>query len=303
MTPVFPRFKTLRVEDYASLAGFVEQFPVYSDFNAISLLTWGVNNSTRYCFLNSNLVIQLRDYVTNEAVYSVLGTHDIPDTLKLLLAYPDIEQLDLVPEFTVQVLKLELPENSFEITPQRDEYDYVYSVARLAGLEGPDYRKFRRSLSNFDTKNVLNPKLRLIKHDDELALGQILNLTKFWRSLRSREFSDAAAEYYAIRRAVHFSKHLPIDTWGLFEQDLLLGFVMTEDIGEHTVLHFEKANTALPGTGSVLKHEVFKALHERGQKLLNYEQDLGIEGLREAKLSLKPDWYMRKYSIRNKSGR
>lgn len=302
MNPIFPHFKTLKVEDYGLLAKYTEQFPVYSDFNVVSLLTWGVNNSTKYSFLNGNLVIQLRDYMTNEAAFSLIGTKNITETARSMLDQPEINQLDLVPEFTVQRLKQEFPNHKFEIEPQRDEYDYVYSIARLASLEGPDYRKFRRSLSNFDTKNVLNPKLKLINHDDELALGQILNLTKYWRSLRSREFSDAAAEYYAIRRALHFAKYLPIDIWGLFERDLILGFVMTEDIGETTVLHFEKANTALPGLGSLLKHEVFKELHKRDQKLLNYEQDLGIQGLREAKLSLKPDWYMRKYHIRNKKG-
>ena len=297
MKPQFPHFKTLKLEDVKALESFVSQYPIYSDFNVVSLLTWGVNNSAQYCLLNKNLVIQLRDYTTKEPVFSIMGTNNVGATIQTLLEDLRIKQLELVPEITIHALQMGLSQHPFVIKPQRDEYDYVYSIARLASLEGPDYRKFRRSLSNFDTKNILNPRLKVIKPTDELALGQMLSLTKHWRSMRSRNFSDAAAEYYAIRRAIHYAPHLPIEMWGLFERDLMLGFIITEDIGDQTLLHFEKANTALPGLGSVLKHAVFAALHKRGQRFLNYEQDLGIEGLREAKLSLKPDGYMRKYSV------
>lgn len=297
-TPDFPRFKTLRIDDFASLSLFVNQFPIYSDFNVISLLTWGVNNSVQYSFLNNNLVIRLRDYNTKQLSYSVLGANVIARTFIQLAAACSLTQLERIPEIVIEKLE-ENEKPSFIITPARDEDDYVYNLEDLARLRGPDYRKFRRSLSNFHSKNDLQPVFMKINNTemDMHMYVEMLNLTKKWRVARTKNFEDTSFEYYAIRRALHYAAQLPVDMWVLIERDNPLGFIITENINEHTVLHFEKTDISVPGVGSYLKHNVFKALHESGQQFLNYEQDLGIAGLREAKLALRPVGFMKKYSV------
>ncbi len=297
LNPSFPVFKTLQIDDMPVVSQFVGQFPVYSDFNFVSMFTWGVNDTTQYSFLNGNLIIKLRDYNTGEDSYSIIGITSVSNTVQQLIEQFGLPSIDRVPQITVDALRAERTENKFHVDEQRDEHDYVYGLKELVALEGPTYRKLRRSLSNFSTKNEISPELKKIAFDDEVAKTQILDLTKRWRKIRQRTYQDASAEYFAIRKTLRHFEKLPVDVWGLYDKNTLLGFVITEDIDSCTLLHFEKADTELSGLGTVLKHEVCSALSAAGQKTLNYEQDLGVPGLREAKMSLSPVDFMKKYNV------
>jgi len=289
----FPRFKTLVIDDCPLIAAYVRQFPIYSDFNAVSLFTWGVNNSVRFSFSGQNLIVMFRDYTTKTPSYSILGDGDTKEVILEVAKSLSVNTFERVPELVIKNLTLD--NTRINIKPTRDEDDYVYRLEDLVRLEGPSYRKFRRSLSNFQSKNTVRPILKQLTGTEYYS--QITGLAKRWRSIRNRGFETSSSEYFAIRRALRHSSKLPIDIWGLITNDTLVGFIITEDIDDTTVLHFEKADTTMPGLGAFLKHSVFMELRNRGQRLLNYEQDLGLPGLRSAKLSLKPVDFMRKYRL------
>ena len=77
----------------------------------------------------------------------------------------------------------------------------------------------------------------------------------------------------------------------------LVGFVIFEVIGNYSILHFEKCDTRITGLGYFIKYQTINILKDLGVKTLNYEQDLGILGLRQAKISMNPDTYLKKFSI------
>ncbi len=295
-SPQFPNFKTFNIKVLEQLSSFISQYPIYSDFNLVSLITWGVNDSVQYSFINNNLLISLRDYTTEQRSYSLLGSTEIDKTLSCIFKLDAINALERVPE---SVVKLISNKNNFIIEHQRDEDDYVYNLKNVTGMNGPEYRNYRRKLSTFQKNIQIIPVLKKIAVDDQTNLKKILNLTKKWRNIREKTFQESSLEYYAIRRALHYGDKLPIDIWGLFDKEDLLGFIITQNIHKYTILHFEKANTTIPGIGAYLKHQVFLKLYLSGQRYLNYEQDLGIHGLREYKLSLSPDSFMLKYRIRS----
>jgi hypothetical protein len=64
-----------------------------------------------------------------------------------------------------------------------------------------------------------------------------------------------------------------------------LGTFITPDV---FCVHIEKADWMIPGAYQVLANEVAKACCS-GVRLINREDDMGIEGLRKAKMSYQPD--------------
>jgi len=75
-------------------------------------------------------------------------------------------------------------------------------------------------------------------------------------------------------------------------------------IGEHlnrdtVVIHIEKADPDIPGLYQLINQQFCKNMEEE-ITYVNREQDLGIDGLRKAKLSYYPDHFVEKYRIRLK---
>ena len=78
---------------------------------------------------------------------------------------------------------------------------------------------------------------------------------------------------------------------------LTLGALVTPDT---YAVHIEKSRRDVEGGYPYLAHSLAKALPET-VKVLNREEDLGVPGLRKAKLSYYPELLLEKYTVREAS--
>jgi hypothetical protein len=297
--PFFPTFKNVDLDDLYILQEITSPFAPYSDFNFVSLFTWNINKTASYSILNNHLIIRLVDYTdSSKNIFSVFGLgDDIIPSLRELFNHPEINSLSLVPHITISDIKKYDTHGSYLVTPDRDNFDYVYELPKLVSMESSEYRKLRRSISNFHTKNNLSVEVKQIELNNQLSLDSILSLTKKWRDIRGRSYREASLEYFAIRRALRHAAHIPISIFTAQSEGEIVAFAIIEKQGSHAILHFEKARTEYIGLASYFKTELAKILVDEGVSHLNYEQDLGITGLREYKMSLNPATYLKKYTV------
>ena len=83
----------------------------------------------------------------------------------------------------------------------------------------------------------------------------------------------------------------------LMEQGQIMAFAMGSRLDRDTFdIHFEKALGASDGTYAAINRGFARHLREKYPELrwLNREDDMGIEGLRKAKLSYNPDHMVEK---------
>ena len=66
--------------------------------------------------------------------------------------------------------------------------------------------------------------------------------------------------------------------------------------GSIAVVHFEKARTDFRGSYQYINYAFAQSLSEQ-VVYINREQDLGDEGLRHAKMSYKPEGFVKKYRL------
>lgn len=299
---IFPSFSKLRPHHQKSLEDWAKISMPYSDYNFISLWTWDHQNKIEICTLNDNLVIKFQGYQDNEDFfYSFLGTNMVDETAKALLnslANHPTSILRLIPEFVIE--HLEHPE-AFKITEDRDNHDYILGIKNMIELEGPENRKKRNALRQFIRDHEHHLSVDELDLNKERDIEKMRSLVNKWINQSKEKSSFNQNEIAAIDKML--SQHPTISTSnlqivGIHLGDELKAFSIAESLNnEFAIWHYKKTDRSVNGLGVALDHYTAKQLHERGHKHLNYEQDLGLEGLRQSKMASQPVFFLKKYTI------
>lgn len=222
-----------------------------------------------------------------------INAPDIAGAAARLLAHARCEDfafsLRRVPASMAQALATA----GFAAAPDRDNFDYVYAVRDLAGLEG----------RHFDGKrNQIRQLTRA--HDcsfaplDDAAVADCLALEEQWCDLRSCHLDEGlSAEQEAIGTCLRSRRELGVFGGVVRVDGRLKAFAIAERLSPDTaVVHFEKADPAITGLYQLINHWLCReALGAFA--FVNREQDLGIPGLREAKSGWRPHHLVEKWTV------
>ena len=177
----------------------------------------------------------------------------------------------------------------------RDSFDYVYAVDDLADLKG---RKFQRKRNHLNRFRDANPDHRLEPIcADNLPL--VTDLVDSWYALRLQEnpHGDYEMERTALKKALAHREALGLEGLVLFVDGQAVAMTMGSRLTENTFdIHFEKALDVVDGAYAAINNGFARYLREKYPEIrfLNREDDMGLEGLRKAKLSYNPDHLIEK---------
>lgn len=178
----------------------------------------------------------------------------------------------------------------FYFHTDRDSYDYIYSIDALADLAGKKLQKKRNHCNRF---RLLHPHCAVCPITDENT-PQLLAMLEQWYAQKQQE--DPAADFYleraAITKALKNRESLGMEGLALTVKGKIIAMTLGSFLSEDTFdVQFEKALEGYDGAYSVINREFARYLREKYPQLkwLNREDDLGLEGLRKAKLSYCPD--------------
>lgn len=215
------------------------------------------------------------------------AAHGVPMTLICLTA----EQKAL--------LEGEFP-GRFAFEEDRAGFDYLYTVEKLAGLSGKKLHAKRNHISRFCDQFpdwLFEPITE--ENQAECAAMQREWFAQQEQAGRADENLDHERE--AVLTALEHREELGL-SGGLIRAGgrvvaFSLGSLTTEDCYN---IHFEKAFGELQGSYAVINREMARWVQGSfpAVRYLNREDDMGLEGLRKAKLSYYPDLLLEKYSAR-----
>lgn len=184
----------------------------------------------------------------------------------------------------------------FEIRVARDSFDYVYRVEDLADLRGRKYQKKRNHVNRFRTEH---PDYRVEPiHCGNLA--RIQHMVNDWYVKRRMEDpqGDYLLESLAMAKAFRHFEDLQMDGIALLEGDTVLAVTMGSMLRPDILdVHFEKAREDVPGAYNTVNCEFARYVRLKYPQVqyLNREDDMGLEGLRKAKLDYQPEHLVEKY--------
>ena len=178
---------------------------------------------------------------------------------------------------------------SFEIAPNRDRFDYIYNISELISLSGRTLHKKKNHLNRFFK---LYPNFCYERVDLGNAM-EVLEAYKLW--FENGDKSEGLAnEMLGIEASLRNFSALDMKGAIIRIDGKIAAFSLAEQINEDSVvIHIEKGNTFYEGIFQAINQQFLKNdfAHLR---FVNREEDLGIEGLRKAKMSYKPFRFIEK---------
>lgn len=297
--PTFPRFKSVAVDDRETIEALVHDYPPYSDFNFVSLLSWSTDDSGGWSTRSGNLVVRFRDYVSGEPFFSLLGRHELLETVSDLVDLARAEGIDpvlrLVPEVVVDGLGRDLDGVAVE---DEDNHDYVFAIEDLARCPASRFRGKRGSINRFVRLFGSDVEVEHVDLSDAAKVDAVIQVFSEWVRSRGVHWEQAQHELAAIERLMAHVSRLDVAALGVSLGGQLQAFSISEVV-QHgfAISHFEKANVDYAGLFEFLRQQTAADLFRRGCQRLNHEQDLGIPGIRRLKQSYHPVGMLRKYSL------
>lgn len=300
MIPRFPSFKPVELADREEVGIFVSGFPPYSDFNFLSLFCWDTRGMHALSRHHGNLVVRLSDYVTGHSFYTFLGVSRLRETTDDLVELAVKEglkpELRLVPGVTVLAGGSALQE-VFQVEEDPDSHDYLLDVADFLGLKGRIYKNKRRHIAAFREEHP-DAVLETLDVSAARVRSELQGLWERWVGTH-----DAAGrcnlERAAFVRVLDHAATFDLRVVGLRLGGKLAGFNLNEAVHDgYSMGHYGKTDRSEDGMSDLLEHESARVMAALDCTRVNIQQDLGLEGLRAYKRSLRLSWYLRKYTVR-----
>lgn len=286
-------FKQVSLEDKQIIESFIfaEDFMI-SDITFGNLFIWRFARQIRWAILYDCLIIETTYKGKPPFVFFPIGSGDKIKALKALQEHYLKQDLSL--EFhSLELKNLEIIKDTFEDVKfflNRDRSDYVYLTQNLINLQGRKYHKKKNHLNRFFEEHQ-----GFIYHTINEENAKLLKQTySIW--YKNMPYDEGLEhEFMGISDTFDNYKNLSFKGGYITCQGQLMGFSFGEVVNASLcIIHIEKADIKYRGAYQAINQQLL--LHEFSDiKYANREEDLGIEGLRKAKLSYYPEVIVDKY--------
>lgn len=300
MIPSFPEFQGLEAIDRSDYERVVSRFPPYSDFNFVSLWTWNLSGTTAASMLGDNLVIRADDYLTSRPYLSLLGRDDVESAVEQLMVHSEAAEglggLKRVPEVSVASMNGSIGLR-FSAREDPANSDYVLRVSDLIEMPGGRFESRRRGVRRFRERHPEHTVCAL-SLESPVAREEIEGLLERWWTPRAPSKGSARRDGDALRRCLELSLASELVTVGVRVEGTLVGFTVNEVVHDDFFMaHYVRTLSGYRGLSELLEHETAKVMGALGCRWMNYQEDLGIPGLRAWKSSWGPVDFLRKYDL------
>lgn len=289
------QFRRTELEDRELMHPFFVKFPSRScERTFANALLWSRHYPVKFAIVENTLVFQSTGH--GEAyTYPAGAPEDVKKALDYLKKYTDERGLPFVLYHITEDQFTQLEEwypGRFEIEFERDIADYIYESEKLISLSGKKLHAKRNHINKFKATHE-NWSYETMTEDN---LEECFQMALRWRNGNGcDEDSEKNAEMCVTLNSLRLFKELGL-TGGLLRVDgKIVAFSLGEAINEDTfVVHIEKAYSEVEGAYTMINQQFVEHELVGHYKYVNREDDVGVEGLRKAKLSYKPVFMVEK---------
>lgn len=297
-------FKKITIEDGTYLKLYLRNKGQYAcEFTFGNNILWDTDGLLEYAVVEEVLIYRM--------IYPDKNVYCVPDfygKTKRLLDILEEDAESCCRNYCITCLNSRMVEEMKEIYPDKYEFsfdeahsDYIYLTEKLATLSGKKLHKKKNHWNQF----IRNQDFVYEKISEE-NIEDCRKMKNAWCQKRLAELSDDEETSEERKSVIWESKAVDLalehfDEFG-FTGGLIrisgeaVAFTLGEPVNEDTfVVHFEKAFAHVNGLYTAI-NKLFVENELLGKyQYVNREEDMGLPGLRQAKLSYYPEFLYEKW--------
>jgi len=278
-------FQKVTLEDKTLFDKHYKKYPpTHSDNVFTTLVSWMEYADYHFTFLDENLIIysNINNQIRFRPPCGKFKKEIFDQVLHLAKQQDTDYPLGVIDTEIKKWMLKNYPNINYK--EHRNYFDYVYLSEDLAELKGSSYSKIRNRLNKFK-KNIVY-YVEKISEDNLDEVRKFLKRWCLWRDCESDPILDN--ERKAILYSI--SKFFELKLSGILIRinDAIESIAVFEKMnGDTALVHYEKGSPDYDGIYKTINQETAKIL-KYNYKFINRESDMGILGLRKAKLSYRP---------------
>ncbi|MCL2067835.1 MAG: DUF2156 domain-containing protein [Treponema sp.] len=192
-----------------------------------------------------------------------------------------------ISESVLSPVQEEVEKLGIEISEDRDNFDYLYLRKDLAELKGKKYHKKKNLLNQFLSAYPLHEQ----KPMTAALIPDAVEILDHWRQDKGGD-----GDYQAARESLEQFDSLCLRGAVFYADGKPVAYCLGESIarGKMFAVHFEKGIDEYKGIYQYM-NQAFALSLPAFFIWINREQDIGDDGLRQAKTSYRPSGFVRKF--------
>jgi hypothetical protein len=278
------RFTPITLAHQELLEAFLRRYPQQlSMYTFASLFGWSVIHHYSWTIVEKDtLLISFIDDITGNR-YLLQPVGALPAALQQqLLAEASVLNYPLKLFEVTKAFLTAFPDfcEHFDIEVDRDRSNYLYKASDLALLEGRAYERKRNLISQVDKVYNWTFSSLEVNHTTELLMELGRNQVPDNHLQNELQVLDTILNHF---NALHLTGYM------IGIDGKPVAFSIVDHLNPPTkIVFFEKADRHFKGLYQLINRETSKAIYAEGYEWINREDDLGLEGLRDAKMSYHP---------------
>lgn len=268
-----------------------------SEFTFTNMFMWQSPYNIRYTEIDGNLCIFSKHGNGPESVNLTTMQGDFQKAIPKLLEYfREIGEKPLIRLFgseQKQLVKDAFPD-VFHFEKNINSADYVYNSSDLINLPGNKYHAKRNHINKFKSLYAYQYHTMTPDYREDCRKMFIR-----WCDSKRDTVSNIDEQLDAVNRLLDNWEHLDIVGGCLTVDGKMIAFSFGEVLcysSSIAVIHLEHADTEYQGSFPMMNQQF--AEHQWSDfRLINREEDMGLEGLRKAKKSYHPTLMTKKYNV------
>ncbi|MBQ8533589.1 MAG: DUF2156 domain-containing protein [Clostridia bacterium] len=287
-------FREIKLKDAEKLKNYLNiDKVIMSDRVFQSLYIWKRHYRIGWCEKDGFLFIRNESLEYN-MYYMPLGSGDIKKAVELIYATEKGNPFFIA---LITDQKREEIQNCLDasavVFETEEEYDYIYSSSDLIGLTGKKYQSKRNFINRF--KVEYDGRWSFEAVDPQKDREEILCFLEKWMKIGNRNAEDFIAEEQAVKTALDNYNELGFLGAKLLLDGKIIAFTLAAKQNDDVMdILIEKADETV-GAYQMINNEFARAFCG-DVTYINREEDMGIEGLKKAKLSYQPVFLVKKYA-------